>query len=186
VPQIGGAGKDQRVAALEPQPNRRTAGIPRNAGITTHVTMSQTLDVAAARAAFERAIADDARTFGNFFLSRFLGLAISYPDDESCVVEFEVHDYMFNPQGTLHGGVIATVLDISMGHLLTRAVGRGMTLEMATRYLRAARAGRLRAEGRFLKKGRSINTLETRLYDADRNLLAVASSTWQLLPGAGA
>jgi acyl-CoA thioesterase len=147
--------------------------------------MSKTLDVVAARAAFERAIADDAREFGNFFLTRFLGLAISYPDDESCVVEFEAHDFMFNPQGSLHGGVIATVLDISMGHLLTRVVGRGMTLEMGTKYLRPARAGRLRAEGRFLKKGKSINTLETRLSDAQGALLAVANSTWQLLPPAG-
>jgi uncharacterized protein (TIGR00369 family) len=148
--------------------------------------MSKTLDVTAARAAFERAIADDAREFGNFFLTRFLGLAISYPEDESCVVEFEAHDFMFNPQGSLHGGVIAIVLDISMGHLLTRVVGRGMTLEMGTKYLRPARAGRLRAEGRFLKKGKSINTLETRLYDADNSLLAVANSTWQLLPAAPA
>jgi len=147
--------------------------------------MSKTLDVTAARAAFERAIADDAREFGNFFLTRFLGLAISYPDEDSCMVEFEVHDFMFNPQGTLHGGVIATVLDISMGHLLTRTVGRGMTLEMGTKYLRPARAGRLRAEGRFLKKGKSINTLETRLLDAQGALLAVANSTWQLLPPAG-
>ncbi len=145
--------------------------------------MSETLDVAAARAAFERAVAQDTREFGNFFLSRFLGLEISYPDADTCVVEFELHDFMFNPQGTLHGGVIATVLDISMGHLLTRCVGRGMTLEMGTRYLRPARAGRVRAEGRFLKKGKSINYLEARLTDAQGSVLAVANSTWQLLPG---
>lgn len=144
--------------------------------------MSQTLDTAAARAAFERAVADDTREFGNFFLSRLLGLSIDYTADETCVVEFDIHDYMFNPQGTLHGGIIATVLDISMGHLLTRVVGRGMTLEMKTQYLRPARAGRVRAEGRFLKKGKSINYLETRLADAGGNLLAVANSTWQLLP----
>ena len=148
--------------------------------------MSQTLDQAAARAAFERAVADDTREFGNFFLSRFLGLTIDYTADEACVVEFDVHDFMFNPQGSLHGGIIATVLDISMGHLLTRVVGRGMTLEMKTQYLRPARAGRVRAEGRFLKKGKSINYLETRLTDAGGNLLAVANSTWQLLAPNGA
>ena len=148
--------------------------------------VSKHLDPQSARAAFERAIADDTRVFGNFFLSRFLGLEISYPDDDTCVVEFEVHDYMFNPQGSLHGGVIAAVLDISMGHLLTRAVGRGMTLQMETKFLRPARAGRIRATGRFLKKGKSINYLETRLTDAEGSLLAVANSTWQLLPPAGA
>ena len=53
---------------------------------------------------------------------------------------------------------------------------------MKTQYLRPARAGRIRAEGRFLKKGKSINYLETRMVDAEGNLLAAASSTWQLLP----
>ena len=144
--------------------------------------MSETVDDAAARAAFERAIGDDRREFGNFFLTRLLGLAISYPDDECCVVEMEVKNFMFNPQGSLHGGVIATVLDISMGHLLTHSIGVGMTLEMKTQFLRPARTGRIRAEGRFLKKGKAINYLETRLTDAAGSLLAVASSTWQLLP----
>ena len=144
--------------------------------------MSNTFDDGAAQLAFARAIGDDRREFGNFFLTRLLGLEISYPDEECCVVELDVEDFMFNPQGSLHGGVIATVLDISMGHLLTHSIGPGMTLEMKTQFLRPARLGRLRAEGRFLKKGKAINYLETRLTDAAGSLLAVASSTWQLLP----
>jgi len=144
--------------------------------------MAKRIDEASARAAFESALASHDQTFGTFFLARLLGLEISYPDAETCAVEFELKDFMFNPQGTLHGGIIATVLDISMGHLLKTAVGAGMTLEMKTQYLRPARSGRVRAEGKFLKKGKSINYLETRLYDAERSLLATASSTWQLLP----
>lgn len=144
--------------------------------------MSRKIDESAARRAFEQAIAEHQQEFGRFFLARLLGLEVNYPDTETCVVEFEALDFMFNPQGTLHGGVIATVLDISMGHLLQKTIGPGMTLEMKTQFLRPARAGRLRAEGRFLKKGKSINYLETRLSDAAGSLLAVANSTWQLLP----
>ena len=143
---------------------------------------ARTIDAQSAREAFEKALADHRQQFGHFFLAKLFGLDIRYPDDDRCVVELEVKDFMFNPQGTLHGGVIAFVLDISMGHLLNRSVGPGMTLEMKTQYLRPARAGRIRAEGRFLKKGKSINYLETRLTDAQGSLLAVANSTWQLLP----
>jgi uncharacterized protein (TIGR00369 family) len=143
------------------------------------------LDKDAARAACERGLADDRREFGNFFLTRFLGLTIRYPGPDACDAEFELHDFMFNPQGSLHGGLIATVLDIAMGHALTRYVGRGMTLEMKTQYLRPARAGRVRAEGRFLKKGKSINYLEGRLVDAEGKVIAVATSTWQLMPQTG-
>jgi uncharacterized protein (TIGR00369 family) len=148
--------------------------------------MNKKIDENAARAAFEHALAHYDQEFGSFFLARLFGLEISYPDAETCVVTLDIKDFMFNPQGTLHGGVIAMMLDISMGHLLKRSVGAGMTLEMKTQYLRPARAGRIRAEGRFLKKGKSINYLETRLCDAGGSLLAAANSTWQLLPQDGA
>jgi len=148
--------------------------------------MAKRIDETAARAAFESALADHDQTFGTFFLARLLGMEISYPDADTCAVEMELKDFMFNPQGTFHGGLIATLLDISMGHLLKKSIGPGMTLEMKTQYLRPGRSGRIRAEGKFLKKGKTINYLEARLYDQENSLLAVANSTWQLLPQAPA
>ncbi len=139
------------------------------------------MDEQAARQAFEAALESYRPEFGRFFLARFLGLEISYAD-EVCVVEIDVKDFMFNPQGSLHGGVIAFALDVSMGHLIKRSIGRaGITLEMKTQYLRSAGVGRVRCEGRFLKKGRSIVSLESRMTNAEGKLAAVATSTWQLL-----
>ena len=135
-----------------------------------------------ARDAFEAALQSYRPDFGVFFLARFLGLDISY-GDEVCVIEIDVKEFMFNPQGSLHGGVIAFALDVAMGHLIKRAIGRpGITLEMKTQYLRPAGAGRIRCEGRFLKKGRSIQSLEARMWNQDGKLAAVATSTWQMLP----
>ena len=140
------------------------------------------MDEAAAREAFEEALRTQRPDFGTFFLAKLFGLDISYTD-ESCVVEFDLRDFMFNPQGSLHGGVTAMALDISMGHLLRRTAGRpGTTLEMKTQYLRPATAGRVRCEGRFLRQGRAVNYLESRMTGADGKLVAVATSTWQLLP----
>ena len=138
------------------------------------------MDENAARAALETAIRTQSPGFGTFFLARFLDLDISYGED-TCVVAMPVLDFMYNPQGSLHGGIIGMVLDISMGHLLTHAVGVGMTLEMRTQFLRPARTGTIRATASFLKKGRSINFLESRMADADGKDMAFATSTWQLL-----
>jgi uncharacterized protein (TIGR00369 family) len=139
------------------------------------------VDESAAREAFDEALRTHRPDFGTFFLARLFGLTISYTD-ETCVVEVPVRDFMFNPQGSLHGGVIAFALDVSMGHLIKRTVGRpGITLEMKTQYLRPALAGTVRCEGRFLRRGRTINYMESRMTDADGKLLAVATSTWQLL-----
>ena len=139
------------------------------------------MDENAAREAFDEALRTHRPDFGTFFLARLFGLSISYTD-ETCVVEVPVRDFMFNPQGSLHGGVIAFALDVSMGHLIRRAVGRpGITLEMKTQYLRPAVSGTVRCEGRFLRRGRTINYMESRMTDEDGKLLAVATSTWQLL-----
>ena len=140
------------------------------------------MDENAAKAAFEEALQTHRPDFGTFFLAKLFGLEISYTD-EACLVEVPVRDFMFNPQGTLHGGVIAFALDVSMGHLIKHSLGRpGVTLEMKTQYLRPARGGRIRCEGRFLKRGRSINYLESRMTDEEGKLAAVATATWQLLP----
>lgn len=139
------------------------------------------MDETAARAAFEEALRSHKPAFGSFFLARLFGLAISYTD-ETCVIEVDVKDFMFNPQGFLHGGVIAFLLDVSMGHLIHHLTGSpGLTLEMKTQYLRPISTGRVRCEGRFLKRGRRISFMETRIEGPDGRLAAIATATWQML-----
>ena len=85
-----------------------------------------------------------------------------------------------NPQGSLHGGIIATVMDISMGHLLNETVGKGATIEMKIQYLRPVHVGKVTCEGRFIKKGRKLSFMESRLSDQDGKLAAVATATWKM------
>ncbi|GAC1701157.1 MAG: PaaI family thioesterase [Candidatus Limnocylindrales bacterium] len=140
------------------------------------------MDEDAARRVFADALATYRQDFGTFFLARLLGLEISYPGD-TCVVVFRPAEFLFNPQGTLHGGVIATVMDISMGHLLHHATaGPGATLEMQTQYLRPAGKATLTCTGRFLKQGRRVSFLASELRDGD-GLVAFATATWGSAPG---
>lgn len=143
-------------------------------------TNSLPIDPAEAHAMLDRALSDPNQAFGSFFLSRFLGLRVSY-EPEKCVVEFDATKPLFNPQGSLHGGVLATAMDISMGHLLHRTEGAGSTLEMKLQYLRPVTAGIVRCEASFLRKGRSISFLHSQAKDADGELAAYATSTWKLL-----
>ena len=139
------------------------------------------MDEALARAAFDEAVRTQSPGFGTFFLARLLGLEISYGEADDCTVRLAVKDFMYNPQGSLHGGIIATVLDISMGHLLQHSAGVGMTLQMNTQYIKPARDGVVQARATFLRKGRSITYLESRMTDAEGALMAFATSTWRLL-----
>lgn len=137
------------------------------------------MDEAAARAAFDEALRTYRQDFGTFFLARFLGLSFAYEND-TCIVTGDVKDFMFNPQGWLHGGVISFVLDVSMGHLLQKTFGAGTTLEMKVQFLRPAAVGEIRAVGRFIKRGRSINYLESRITQNGAEV-AAGTSTWMLL-----
>jgi uncharacterized protein (TIGR00369 family) len=137
------------------------------------------VDEPAARDAFEAALRTHRPDFETFFLARLMKLDIGYGED-SCIIEIPVQDFLFNPQGTLHGGVIAFALDVSMGHWIKHSTGRaGVTLEMKMQYLRPATAGRLRCEGRYLKRGKQISYLESRMTDREGKLLAIATATWQ-------
>jgi uncharacterized protein (TIGR00369 family) len=141
-------------------------------------------DAGAARQAFETALREQQPDFEVFFLSRFYGLEFSYPGD-MCIVGFPVHDFMLNPQGSLHGGVTAFALDVSMGHLLRHALGGpGTTMEMKTQYFAPIRGPNARCEARFLHKGKRVCFLEARLFDGDGTLAAAATSTWHVLKAA--
>jgi uncharacterized protein (TIGR00369 family) len=130
-----------------------------------------------ASAAFNNALSTHEQSFEKFFLARLFGLSFAYEED-ACTVSLEVKDFMFNPQGTLHGGVICMILDISMGHLLKRVTGVGATLEMKVQFMRPVGEGRVKCRAAFNKGGANLNYLEARLTDERGQLCAMGTSTW--------
>jgi uncharacterized protein (TIGR00369 family) len=138
------------------------------------------MDEQTARELFDNALGNYRQEFGSFFIAKMMGLDISYTDD-ACLVWFPVADFLFNPQGSYHGGLLATVMDISMGHLIKHTTGvAGATLEMKNQYMRPLTKGPARCEGRFIRQGRSISFLEARVWNADDKLSAHATSTWKM------
>lgn len=145
------------------------------------------VDAEAARAHLEAALDGHAQTFESFFLARFLGLEFEYlpadaPDAEKeiCRLTFPVTEMLRNPQGMLHGGAMATVMDISMGHLLNKVAGAGATVEMKVQFLRPLMEGPAVCEGRFTRRGRSLSFMESRLYGPDGKLAGHATATWKM------
>jgi uncharacterized protein (TIGR00369 family) len=138
------------------------------------------IDRSSAQALLDRALSDPRQEFGSFFLSRLLGFRVSYEQDR-CIVEFEAVEPLFNPQGSLHGGVLATAMDVSMGHLLHHVAGAGTTLEMKVQFLAPVRSGLVRCEASFLHRGRSLSFLQSRATHANGEAVAHATATWKLL-----
>lgn len=144
------------------------------------------VDAEEARARFEKALEEHEQVFEQFFLARLIGLEYSYfpeeaadADKECCHIEFEVSEMLMNPQGTLHGGIMATVMDISMGHLVNKIAGPGATIEMKIQFMRPIAAGRAVCEGRFLRRGRTLSFMESRFFSPDGKLSGLATATWK-------
>lgn len=145
------------------------------------------VDEKAARARLEAALASHSQAFETFFLARFLDLSFEYlpldvPDAAKavCRVSFAVSDVLRNPQGSLHGGIMASAMDISMGHLVNKVAGPGATIEMKVQFMRPVVAGRVICEGRFVRRGRSLSFMESRLTDERGELAALATATWKM------
>jgi uncharacterized protein (TIGR00369 family) len=88
----------------------------------------------------------------------------------------------YNPLGSVHGGIAATLLDSVMGcciHTTLKAGTGYTTVEIKVNYVRAMtdKTGPVRAEGKVINVGQRIATSEGRLVDSQGRLLAHGTTT---------
>jgi len=91
-------------------------------------------------------------------------------------------EFHYNPLGTVHGGIIATLLDTAAACTVhsTLPAGIGYTsLDLMTRFLKPVTiaSGVLRCEGAIISRGRRTAAAEAHLFDERGTLLAHATST---------
>jgi uncharacterized protein (TIGR00369 family) len=103
------------------------------------------------------------------------------------IVAEELHE---NPMGTMHGGIVATLVDSAMGCAVLSMLPAGTsytTLELKTNYVRpiVQTTGRVHAEGRVVHLGSRVATTEAQVVDDAGTLYAHATSTCLVVrPGA--
>ncbi len=90
--------------------------------------------------------------------------------------------YHYNPIGSVHGGLAATLLDSAMACAIHSALPAGIaytTLELSVNYVRAitADSGPLQCKGRVIHLGRRVATAEGQLVDAAGRLYAHGKTT---------
>ena len=130
------------------------------------------------------------RAMGNGDLPRppimhLLGTGRLDAEEGRVVVTLEPQEYHYNPLGTIHGGVLATLLDTATGCAVHSTLPSGVgytTLDLTTKFLRPASiaSGLLTCEGTVLSKGRRTALAEARITDAKGSLIAHATSTCML------
>jgi uncharacterized protein (TIGR00369 family) len=119
--------------------------------------------------------------------ARLLGWTLESIDPEQGTIRvaFEATEAFLNPIGTVQGGILAAMLDDTMGPAAAALLGGTafpQTLELKTSFVRPAYPGRLSAEASVRHRGRDILFLEGSLFDADGQLVATATATARLRP----
>jgi uncharacterized protein (TIGR00369 family) len=98
----------------------------------------------------------------------------------------EPAEYHYNPLGTVHGGVMATLLDSVLGCAVQSMLPAGTsytTLELKVNYLRpiTTKTGTVYCEGKIIYVGGRVATAEGRLTDAAGKLYAHGTTTCIIL-----
>lgn len=115
-----------------------------------------------------------------------LGYRIVEAEKGRVVITARPNDAHLNPQGTVHGGLAATMLDSCMGLAVQTLLDKGVgstTLEFKISFVRpiTPETGVIRAEGTVVNQGRRVGTAEGRVTDAKGRLLAHATTTCLIL-----
>jgi uncharacterized protein (TIGR00369 family) len=115
-----------------------------------------------------------------------LGYRIVEAGKGRVVITAAPKDTHLNPQGTVHGGLAATLLDSCMGLAVQTLLDKGVgstTLEFKISFVRpiTPETGTIRAEGTVVNAGRRVGTAEGRVTDASGKLLAHATTTCLIL-----
>jgi len=120
-------------------------------------------------------------------IASLLDFEITLVEEGRVIFAVTPAEWMYNPIGSVHGGVAATLLDSSLGcavHTVLPEGARYTTTDLHVHYVRAmtAATGRVLADSKVVHAGRRLATAEGRLYaEADGKLFAHATTSCLVL-----
>lgn len=117
--------------------------------------------------------------------TEFLGLRVIESRADGVTIECPLKDFYFNPDGSLHGGLIATVADEAVWYAMEHVLGgprRSTTVELKVNYLRPVlNSTVVRANATLVKTGRTLCVGTVSLTDERGTLCSIATVTYMLL-----
>ncbi|KAA0939397.1 PaaI family thioesterase, partial [Streptomyces apricus] len=116
-----------------------------------------------------------------------LGFALEEIEYGRAVFTLAPGEEHYNPIGSVHGGVYATLLDSAAGCAVQSVLPQGMaytSLDLTLKFLRpiTVDTGKVRAVGTVLNSGRRTALAQAELLDSTDRLLAHATSSCLLFP----
>ncbi len=121
-------------------------------------------------------------------LHDLLGLEIVETGEGHAVLSMPVRPEAFNSTGNLHGGAIATLIDVAAGTAAARGSGFEpgrqslVTADLHVRYLGRPHGDTVYARAELLKAGRQLIVVDCKVTDAEERLIAAADFSMMIVP----
>lgn len=113
-----------------------------------------------------------------------LGARLAHWEAGQCEWVLDIAPHHKNTQGSLQGGVIATLMDVACGYsgFFEHADDphiRTATISLTIHYMAKATHGRLHARGRRTGGGRQVFFAEAQLFNDQGSVIAMASGSFR-------
>jgi uncharacterized protein (TIGR00369 family) len=119
--------------------------------------------------------------------AKLLGIDVldARPNDGWVRVRFEARPEFCNASGNIQGGILAAMLDDTMGPavlITTNAETMPTTIDMSVSFLAPAKPGPLIGEAIVIQLGKTVGFVEARLADEMGLIVARATASVRLIP----
>jgi uncharacterized protein (TIGR00369 family) len=124
------------------------------------------------------------RERGSAYLSGFLGLAGEFVEEGAYQFRVPITPFMLNRGGNVHGGIIASLADSTIGSLINKSLPSGkraVTAEMKVNYLRPGRGKELVSRARLIHRGQRLAVGECEIFDDRGKRIALSTATFYIL-----
>jgi uncharacterized protein (TIGR00369 family) len=111
-----------------------------------------------------------------------MGTELSSTEEGRAVVSLQTEEWHLNASGTVHGGVVATLIDVAMAEALntmTEEDEQPFTIEVKVNYMEPAQQGTLTATAQVRKGSKRATIVEAEVVHEDSDeVVALASGTY--------
>ncbi|GAC1570868.1 MAG: hotdog fold thioesterase [Candidatus Elarobacter sp.] len=119
-------------------------------------------------------------------ITRWMNFSLETVERGHVVFSMEPHEDLYNMIGSVHGGIITTLLDNALGSCVQSVLPAGRvatTMDLHTRFHRpvTAATGKVFADARVVHSGRRSATSQAQLVDAKGTVYATCTSTLMIL-----
>ncbi len=114
--------------------------------------------------------------------TQLVGTELSSAEEGRASVSLRAEERHLNPSGTVHGGVISTLIDVSMAEALNTMAEEDeqpFTIQITVNYMKPGKPGTLTSTAQVRKGGERITIVEAEVVqEEDEEVIALATGTY--------